>query len=87
MKDFRWDGSMDCPDQSDEFKCDILIIDNNYNNELIAGPEKHKIDLAIDLTVTDIITIDGVNNLFRPSFELDLNWQDQRLRQIIYSVA
>ena len=80
VSDLRCDGSPDCHDDSDEFKCDILITDYNYNKNLISDQNKQKIDLIVDLIVTNIITIEGDENFFRPSFQVHLQWQDHRLR-------
>ena len=78
--EFRCDGSADCTDDSDEFKCDILIIDKNYNKDIISDQKKDNINLFVDLIVTNIITIEDDRNLFRPSFEVTFQWQDFRLR-------
>ena len=36
--------------------------------------------MFVDLIISDIITIEDKENLFRPSFEIVLKWQDYRLR-------
>ena len=36
--------------------------------------------MFVDLIISDIITIEDKENLFRPSFEIVLQWQDYRLR-------
>ena len=80
ISEFRCDGSPDCLDDSDEFKCDILIIDEYYNKDIISDQNKENIDLFVDLIITNIITIEDNRNLFRPSFEITFQWQDFRLR-------
>ena len=76
----RCDGSPDCTDDSDEFKCDILIRDGNYNKDIISNQQKQKIDLFVDLVIRDIIHIEENDNIFRPTFELTFEWKDHRLR-------
>ena len=36
--------------------------------------------MFVDLIITDIITIEDAENIFRPSFEIVFQWQDYRLR-------
>jgi len=57
-----------------------LIIDSNYNKDIISDQSKQNIDLFVDLIITDIITIEDTENIFRPSFEITFQWQDYRLR-------
>ena len=38
------------------------------------------VELSVDLLVTDIITIEDNANLFRPTFQIVVQWQDNRLR-------
>ena len=58
----------------------MLIIDRNYNKDIISDQKKNNIDLFVDLIILDIITIEDTENLFRPSFEIILQWQDYRLK-------
>ena len=74
----RCDGSPDCTDDSDEFKCDILIKDANYNKDIISDVDKNNIDIFVDLMILDIIAIEDNHNLFRSTFQLSLQWQDYR---------
>ena len=78
--DFRCDGSPDCSDDSDEFKCDFLIIDGNYNKDIISDQNKQNIDLYVDLIISEIISIEDTQGLFRPRFEIIFQWQDYRVR-------
>ena len=57
-----------------------MIIDSNYNKDIISDQSKQNIDLFVDLIITDIITIEDTENIFRPSFEITFQWQDYRLR-------
>jgi hypothetical protein len=57
-----------------------LIIDSNYNKDIISDQSKQNIDLFVDLIITDIITIEDTENIFRPSCEITFQWQDYRLR-------
>ena len=34
----------------------------------------------MDLIISDIVTIEDTENIFRPSFEVIFQWQDHRLR-------
>ena len=58
----------------------MLIVDGNYYGKIISDQEKQKINLFIDLIISDIITIEDNKNIFRPSFEIIFQWQDYRLK-------
>lgn len=83
----RCDAHDDCLDQSDEDNCDTVLIPPSYRHQRLPKNEaKGKpLILNVHIDVLRLLHIEDTNNAFSVEFYVNLYWQDQRLRYVLYT--
>ena len=82
--DKRCDQSANCPDDSDEINCKLIIM-KNYNKNIAPftinplNDEPEPVDVNISAKIIKILKINEVEQSFKVKFSLFLSWYDSRL--------
>ena len=77
----RCDLRLDCPDDSDETGCSVVILPKGYNSDIPPPSEKVGEPLPIYFTI-NILTFPNIKTqelIFEAAFQLKLKWRDLRL--------
>ena len=80
----RCDQTPHCPDKSDEKDCKIIIMENNYNQNIApftVDEEQHIVPLLVNISaeVVDILSVNEVEQSFKLKIILLMSWYDYRL--------
>lgn len=77
----RCDGWPHCSDGSDEEFCDLLVVHEDYKKQTPPlGKTKEPIVVSVEIALSSITNLDEIEESFRTSFSLMINWSDFRLR-------
>lgn len=78
---YRCDLKYDCRDRSDEMECELISFPEDYHQHLpprVPGKEDSKLPVVIKITIKSI-DVQTVKMSMKLSYELEMNWYDNRL--------
>lgn len=83
--DFRCDQAPNCEDSSDEFSCQMLIMNDNYNKKIApfvfntTSAEIIPTEVLVSILIIDVLKISEVDHEYSLKFTFVMEWYDYRL--------
>ncbi|XP_042218514.1 uncharacterized protein LOC121863781 isoform X3 [Homarus americanus] len=80
----RCDLKVDCPDKSDEAKCSVVSIPQDYRNDIPPPPPSHDehLPIYVSIGISSFPSIATEDLTFVTALELKLRWMDTRLNYL-----
>ena len=75
----RCDSVFDCVDRSDEDGCHMIEVPSSYLRHV---PDQDQTKVVLTLDVVSLLDISEVTEIFRVKYQLNMIWQDKRLRYL-----
>ena len=80
----RCDQLPDCRDKSDERNCDILVLEDGYNKNVVPVPivldhsKRGPVNVSVSLDLLKLVNIDEPSYSIEIQFEIVLQWKENR---------
>ena len=84
--DLRCDQASNCADGSDEFSCQMLIMNDNYNKKIppfifnAVTEQIVPLDVLVSIQIKDVLKISEVDHEYSLKFTFIMEWYDYRLK-------